>query len=223
MGPRPDRPAPPPPTRCGGCRPPITSRAKTIDVVDVAATGPDSPVPPGLSHLPGPGQFYASPALTRLLRSTPAAELGRPLPGYADRHHRTRRPARAQLADHRHRSHPRRAVSPAGGERGRQDQHQHDSYLRSQRLGQQQAAGHPGRRRAGAAVSRAHLHRHRHPPVRGPARAAVRRPAPGRRHPPAGLGDLRGRIVGRRPRRGGRRLRRVLPAPPRADRRGLHR
>ena len=44
--------------------------------VDVAATGPGSPIPPGIRHLPGPGQFYASPALSRLLRSTPASELG---------------------------------------------------------------------------------------------------------------------------------------------------
>jgi hypothetical protein len=48
---------------------------RTIDRVDVAA-GPNSPIPPGIPHLPGPGQFYASPALSRLLRSTPAAELG---------------------------------------------------------------------------------------------------------------------------------------------------
>ena len=32
----------------------------TIDRVDVAATGPGAPVPPGLPHVPGPGQFYAS-------------------------------------------------------------------------------------------------------------------------------------------------------------------
>jgi hypothetical protein len=44
--------------------------------VDVAATGPRSPVPPGIPHLPGAGQYYASPALSALLRSTPAAELG---------------------------------------------------------------------------------------------------------------------------------------------------
>jgi FtsX-like permease family len=43
---------------------------------DVAATGPRSPIPPGIPHLPGPGQYYASPALSALLRSTPAAELG---------------------------------------------------------------------------------------------------------------------------------------------------
>src|SRR6266568_6343934 len=54
---------------------------QTIDRVDVAATGPSSPVPPGISHLPGPGQFYASPALSRLLRSTPANELADRFPG----------------------------------------------------------------------------------------------------------------------------------------------
>jgi hypothetical protein len=55
--------------------------SRAIDRIDVAATGPDSPVPPGLAHLPGPGQYYASPALTRLLRATPAAELGDRFPG----------------------------------------------------------------------------------------------------------------------------------------------
>src|SRR4030095_15847828 len=43
--------------------------------VDVAPTGPPSPVPPGIPHLPGPGQFYASPKLSALLASTPAAQL----------------------------------------------------------------------------------------------------------------------------------------------------
>ena len=42
--------------------------SQTIYRVDVAATGPGSPVPPGIPDLPGPGQFYASPALARLLR-----------------------------------------------------------------------------------------------------------------------------------------------------------
>lgn len=49
---------------------------ESIGRVDVAATGPQSPVPPGIPRLPGPGEFYASPALSELLRSTPAAELG---------------------------------------------------------------------------------------------------------------------------------------------------
>jgi hypothetical protein len=54
---------------------------KSITRVDVAATGPQSPVPPGIPRLPGPGQYYASPALGALLRSAPAAELGARYPG----------------------------------------------------------------------------------------------------------------------------------------------
>jgi len=49
--------------------------------IDVAATGPAAPVPPGIPALPGPGEFYASPALHDLLRTTPAAELGDRFPG----------------------------------------------------------------------------------------------------------------------------------------------
>jgi hypothetical protein len=52
-----------------------------IGRVDVAATGPGSPVPPGLRALPGPGQFYASPALAALLRSVPPERLGDRYPG----------------------------------------------------------------------------------------------------------------------------------------------
>ena len=55
---------------------------QTIARVDVAATGPDSPVPPGIPRLPGPGQFYASPALSALLHSIPAGELGDRFPGH---------------------------------------------------------------------------------------------------------------------------------------------
>src|SRR5215470_1677527 len=55
---------------------------QTIARVDVAATGPRSPVPPGIPRLPGPGQFYASPALSALLHSTPAGELGDRFPGH---------------------------------------------------------------------------------------------------------------------------------------------
>lgn len=54
---------------------------QTIDRVDLAATGPDSPVPPGIAHLPGPGQYYASPALSKLIRDTPANQLGDRFPG----------------------------------------------------------------------------------------------------------------------------------------------
>ncbi|HEX9064724.1 MAG TPA: FtsX-like permease family protein [Streptosporangiaceae bacterium] len=56
-------------------------QGRTIDRLDVAGLGPHAPVPPGISHLPGPGQYYASPALAALLRSTPAGELGNRFPG----------------------------------------------------------------------------------------------------------------------------------------------
>jgi hypothetical protein len=52
-----------------------------LDRVDVAAAGPNAPVPPGIAHLPGPGEYYASPALTTLLRSEPANELSDRFPG----------------------------------------------------------------------------------------------------------------------------------------------
>jgi hypothetical protein len=52
-----------------------------INRFDVAATGASSPVPPGLTRDPGPGQYYASPALAALLRSTPADELADRYPG----------------------------------------------------------------------------------------------------------------------------------------------
>jgi FtsX-like permease family len=55
---------------------------QTIGRVDVAATGPHPPVPPGIPHLPGPGQFYASPKLSALLASTPAAQLKDRFPGH---------------------------------------------------------------------------------------------------------------------------------------------
>ncbi|MGD0557736.1 MAG: FtsX-like permease family protein [Streptosporangiaceae bacterium] len=58
-----------------------TFGGETIDRVDVAATGSSSPVPPGLPRDPGPGKYYASPALVALLRSTPADELADRYPG----------------------------------------------------------------------------------------------------------------------------------------------
>jgi hypothetical protein len=54
---------------------------QAIDRVDVAAAGPDAPVPPGIVHLPGPGEYYASPALTTLLQFEPANELRDRYPG----------------------------------------------------------------------------------------------------------------------------------------------
>ena len=55
--------------------------SQAIDRVDVAAAGPNAPVPPGIAHLPGPGEYYASPALTTLIASEPANELRDRFPG----------------------------------------------------------------------------------------------------------------------------------------------
>jgi FtsX-like permease family len=56
-------------------------KGQSISRFDVAATGASSPVPPGIPHDPGPGQYYASPSLAALLRSTPANELADRYPG----------------------------------------------------------------------------------------------------------------------------------------------
>ncbi|HJY73748.1 MAG TPA: FtsX-like permease family protein, partial [Streptosporangiaceae bacterium] len=58
-----------------------TFDGQQINRFDVAATGASSPVAPGLAHDPGPGQYYASPALAALLRSTPADQLAGRYPG----------------------------------------------------------------------------------------------------------------------------------------------
>jgi hypothetical protein len=54
---------------------------QTIERLDVAALGPHAPLPPGVSRLPGPGQYYASPALAALLRTVPRNELADRYPG----------------------------------------------------------------------------------------------------------------------------------------------
>jgi hypothetical protein len=55
---------------------------QTIYRADVAATGPASPVPPGIPRDPGPGQYDISPALSALLRAAPADELADRYPGH---------------------------------------------------------------------------------------------------------------------------------------------
>jgi hypothetical protein len=57
-------------------------QGQTITRLDVAPLGPGAPVPPGIAHLPAPGQYYASPALAALIRSVPADELGDRFPGH---------------------------------------------------------------------------------------------------------------------------------------------
>jgi hypothetical protein len=56
-------------------------QGQTIERLDVAALGPGMPVPPGISRLPGPGEYYASPALARLLAAVPRDQLGDRFPG----------------------------------------------------------------------------------------------------------------------------------------------
>ncbi|MEV6849189.1 hypothetical protein [Actinoplanes sp. NPDC051411] len=56
-------------------------RGKPIARIDVAVTGPHGPVPPGLTALPGPGEYAVSPAMAELLATTPAAQLGDRFPG----------------------------------------------------------------------------------------------------------------------------------------------
>jgi hypothetical protein len=56
-------------------------QGQTIERLDVAALGSGAPVPPGISRLPGPGEYYASPALAHLLRTVPADQLAERFPG----------------------------------------------------------------------------------------------------------------------------------------------
>lgn len=56
-------------------------QSRLIGRVDVAATGPDEPVPPGVAQLPKPGEYYASPAMIKLLHSQPRAQLAARYPG----------------------------------------------------------------------------------------------------------------------------------------------
>jgi hypothetical protein len=56
-------------------------RGQTIERLDLAALGPHAPIPPGISRLPGAGQYYASPALAAFLRSVPSDQLGDRFPG----------------------------------------------------------------------------------------------------------------------------------------------
>ncbi|KJY32294.1 FtsX-like permease family protein [Streptomyces sp. NRRL S-495] len=54
---------------------------KRLLYIEVAATGPTSPVPPGMAKLPATGEYYASPALAKLIRETPADHLADRFPG----------------------------------------------------------------------------------------------------------------------------------------------
>jgi len=53
----------------------------TIERVDVATLAAGAPAMPGLAQLPAAGQYYASPALARLLAEAPRDRLGARFPG----------------------------------------------------------------------------------------------------------------------------------------------
>ncbi|MDG4839489.1 ABC transporter permease [Micromonospora sp. WMMD967] len=56
-------------------------QGRQIIRIDVAATGPSAPTPVGVPAVPGPGEYYASPALRDLLADHPADQLGDRYPG----------------------------------------------------------------------------------------------------------------------------------------------
>jgi hypothetical protein len=56
-------------------------KGKFVEVLDVAPLGAGAPIVPGLTKLPAPGQYYASPALAGLIKSVPRDVLGDRFPG----------------------------------------------------------------------------------------------------------------------------------------------
>ncbi|MEV4513180.1 FtsX-like permease family protein [Dactylosporangium sp. NPDC049525] len=54
---------------------------QSMQRIDVATTGTGAPVPQGLQRLPGPGEYYVSPALADLIAATPADQLADRFPG----------------------------------------------------------------------------------------------------------------------------------------------
>ncbi|MDQ6835913.1 MAG: hypothetical protein M3016_06960, partial [Actinomycetota bacterium] len=56
-------------------------KGRFIEQLGVAALGPGAPIVPGIPRLPESGQYYASPALSALLRTVPSNELGGRFPG----------------------------------------------------------------------------------------------------------------------------------------------
>jgi hypothetical protein len=155
-----------------------------IDQVDVAPAGPNAPVPPGISHVPGADEYFASPALTRLLRSEPANELrdrypGRqigtigaaalPSPNSSDHHHRPFGPSALTGArcsqDRSHSTHTGQLLCLP--ERPRQ---RHRPRIHSGRWSRRALAAGPD------------LDRHGQPALGRSARGALCRHAIGRRH-----------------------------------------
>ncbi len=194
-----------------------SSATRPIDRVDVAATGPTSPIPPGIPHLPGPGQYYASPALTTahgLDTAEPARRAG--FPGTrsapsARRHFRLRTSLIIVIG------HDARQLSqaPAAVEVRSIQQTPSNCYSLPERSRERsRPAMDPGRWGAVALLAaRAHLDRDSEPPLRRQARGALRRHAARRRHAAPDLGDLSGGSDVAAARGSGSRLRPLLSVP----------
>jgi hypothetical protein len=54
---------------------------RALERLELAALGAKAPVPPGIPRVPSAGQYYASPALIKLVRALPADELANRFPG----------------------------------------------------------------------------------------------------------------------------------------------
>ena len=198
---------------------------QAIDRVDVAAAGPNAPVPPGIPHLPGPGEYYASPALTTLLRVRTGERAARPVSGATDRDHRRSGAAVPELADHRHRPHRAPALAGTWCGRGRSHPTHAGQLLRlpERHRERTRSAVHPGRRSRRALAAGADLDRDREPAVGRAARGALRRDAARRRHAASDFGGLRGGGGGRGGRGRRSRLRTLLRLPTAALPRAVHR
>ncbi|MFG2692320.1 FtsX-like permease family protein [Kitasatospora sp. NPDC048407] len=59
-----------------------TVQGKEIGRIDVALTGPRAALSPGVPRMPGPGEYYLSPALARMVDEMPPAQLGDRFPGH---------------------------------------------------------------------------------------------------------------------------------------------
>jgi hypothetical protein len=57
---------------------------RTLQVIDVAATGPGAPLPLGATRIPRPGEVFVSPALSRLLHSPSGRVYRLRFPGWID-------------------------------------------------------------------------------------------------------------------------------------------
>ena len=198
---------------------------QAIDRVDVAAAGPNAPVPPGIAHLPGPGEYYASPALTTLIRSEPANELRDRFPG-----RQIGTIGAAALPSPNSLiiviGHTARQLSQAPGavEVGAIQRTLANCYaLPEPHRERTCSAVGPGRRSRLPVAAGAHLDRDGEPAVGRAARAALRRDAARRRHAASDFGGLRGGGSGRGARGRRSRLRTLLRLPTAALPRAVHR